>query len=117
MSVLNYHSVEGQLLGETGALGRRDYLVDGIGSVVATADQSATRSGFYPAASRSTVGERIVLVIRRGQVHSRFRATLLVWSHAVSSRDPFDYFGHLPGLRNLIVFGDSIEQSKYLISI
>ena len=38
MPVINYHSVDGLLLGETGASGRRDYLPDALGSTMGTAD-------------------------------------------------------------------------------
>ena len=48
MSVVNYHTVEGFLLGETSAAGaRRDYLTDSVGSVVSTVDQSAVIKNTY----------------------------------------------------------------------
>ncbi|MBW7927084.1 MAG: hypothetical protein H3C58_03130 [Fimbriimonadaceae bacterium] len=47
MPVTNYHTLNGELLGETGPGGRRFYGKDALGSVVATYDQDGTLENTY----------------------------------------------------------------------
>ncbi|MBZ0212479.1 MAG: hypothetical protein K8H99_01655 [Nitrospirae bacterium] len=47
MPVTNYHTLNGELLGETGPGGRRFYGKDALGSVVATCDQNGTLENTY----------------------------------------------------------------------
>ncbi len=47
MPVTNYHTLNGELLGETGPGGRRFYGKDALGSVVATYDQNGTLENTY----------------------------------------------------------------------
>lgn len=48
MPVVNYHTVDGVLFGETDASGiRRDYLIDGVDSVIATVDQTPSIRNEY----------------------------------------------------------------------
>lgn len=50
MAVRNYYTVGGQLIGESSiATGRFDYMVDSVGTVAGTVDQSAVATGSYRA--------------------------------------------------------------------